>query len=453
MDLFSVGSKMWVSGISLFSFLVFGRFCDAATWRSAPGRQTGITHKGAVFYDVPRFPQQDTPLVRAVSVACGESQIVVQVRRDLFGTGQLINSSDVSLGGCAATRQDDAAQVLIFESELQACRSSLTSAPEELVYNFSLNYTPRAIANTPIVRTNGAVVGIECRYMRFHNVSSSALKPTWVPYTSTKSAEDVLDFSLVLMADDWSSPRTSNVFYLGDVLNIEASVSQADHQPLRLFVDSCVATLVPDQTSTPRYAFIENHGCLTDAKTTGSSSQFMPRPQDGKLRMKLDAFRFYQDARSSIYITCLLKVTAASQSVDSLNKACYATGNVWTSVDGSDQVCSCCDSSCPTTKSRHWMRMKRDLGSKEVAAAEWEGDATVGPLFVLGEQAVDRPAEVKGQRSLLRAQEEGDATGVSAEPVILAALGAVVGLVCVAVLGTVLYRRLQSKSTELTVEK
>ncbi|XP_069042943.1 zona pellucida sperm-binding protein 3-like [Lepisosteus oculatus] len=200
MDLFSVGSKMWVSGISLFSFLVFGRFCDAATWRSVPGRRTGITHKGAVFYDVPRFPQQDTPLVRAVSVACGESQIVVQVRRDLFGTGQLINSSDVSLGGCAATRQDDAAQVLIFESELQACRSSLTSAPEELVYNFSLNYTPRAIANTPIVRTNGAVVGIECRYMRFHNVSSSALKPTWVPYTSTKSAEDVLDFSLVLMA-------------------------------------------------------------------------------------------------------------------------------------------------------------------------------------------------------------------------------------------------------------
>uniref|UniRef100_W5N6F2 ZP domain-containing protein n=1 Tax=Lepisosteus oculatus TaxID=7918 RepID=W5N6F2_LEPOC len=145
------------------------------------------------------------------------------------------------------------------------------------------------------------------------------------------------------MADDWSSPRTSNVFYLGDVLNIEASVSQADHQPLRLFVDSCVATLVPDQTSTPRYAFIKNHGCLTDAKTTGSSSQFMPRPQDGKLRMKLDAFRFYQDARSSIYITCLLKVTAASQRV-------------------------------------------------------------------------------------------------SAEPVILAALGAVVGLVCVAVLGTVLYR-------------
>uniref|UniRef100_W5N5Q2 Zona pellucida sperm-binding protein 3 n=1 Tax=Lepisosteus oculatus TaxID=7918 RepID=W5N5Q2_LEPOC len=314
----------------------------------------------------------------AVSVACGESQIVVQVRRDLFGTGHLINSSDVSLGDCVATRQDDAAQVLIFESELQA------------VVNFSLNYTPRAIANTPIVRTNGAVVSIECRYMRFHNVSSSALKPTWVPYTSRTSSADMVDFSLVLMAGERCSKtplRTGDD--LQRVLNIEASVSQADHQPLRLFVDSCVATLVPDQTSTPRYAFIENHGCLTDAKTTGSSSQFMPRPEDGKLRMKLDAFRFYQDARSSVSVF-------------------------------SDQVCSCCDSSCPTTKSRHW-----------IAAAEWEGDATVGPLFVLGEQAVDRPAEVKGQRSLLRAQEEGDECLL-----ILAALRAVVGLVCVAVLGT-----------------
>ncbi|XP_069042703.1 zona pellucida sperm-binding protein 3-like [Lepisosteus oculatus] len=405
---------MWFSSglaFRLLTLLFLAVLCDAAQWRARANVQSGIRRKGVAFLDSPLLPrQQKQQVIRAVSAQCGESTIVVQVKTDLFGTGQLINASDLSLGDCAVTRQDTAAQLLIFEAELQACRSVLSTVDEQLVYSFSLNYTPKPLANTPIVRTNGAVVGIECQYMRLHNVSSNALKPTWVPYTSTKSAEDLLDFSLSLMSDDWRSQRSSNVFYLGDVLNIEASVTQANHQPLRLFVDSCVATLVPDQTSTPSYSFIENKGCLTDAKSTGSSSQFMPRTQDTKLQMKLDAFRFYQDARSSIYITCHLKVTPASQSVDSLNKDCYTEGSRWRSVDGSDQVCSCCDSSCvPSVRSRYWGgRSRRDLAS--TGAPEWEADATVGPVFVLQEQVAERPVEAEGQSSQLRA-EEGKSTG------------------------------------------
>nr|XP_006643487.1 PREDICTED: zona pellucida sperm-binding protein 3-like [Lepisosteus oculatus] len=266
---------------------------------------SALGSKGAVFFRLSSAQH----VVRAFSAACGESKIVVEVKRDLFGTSQLIKPSGISLGDCAVPLQNDWAQTLIFE-------------------------TPR-----------------------FHNLSSNALKPTWVPYTSTKSAEDVLGFTMGLM-NEWlqhvcswtaSSQRSCNVFYLGDVLNIEAPVTQANHQPPRLFVDSCVATLVPDQTSTPSYSFIENKGCLTDAKLTGSNSQFMPRFQDSKLQMKLDAFRFQREARNLIYITCHLKVTAVSQSVDSLNKDCYSEGSRWRSVDGSDQVCSCCDSRCAAT--------------------------------------------------------------------------------------------------------
>ncbi|MBN3310680.1 ZP1 protein, partial [Amia calva] len=193
-----------------------------------------------------------------------------------------------------------------------------------------------------------------------HNVSSDGLKPTWVPFTETQSAEDFLDFSLQLMTDDWSSQRPSNVFYLGDVLNLQAEVRVAGHVPLRLFADGCVATLASDPTSEPRYSFVENYGCLTDAKVTGSSSWFRPRPLDfTKLQMQLDAFRFHQDSRSLIYITCHLKVILASQNVDSVNKACYFEGGRWRSADGSDLVCGCCDSSCgPDSKSKRQRRIK-----------------------------------------------------------------------------------------------
>ena len=63
-------------------------------------------------------------------------------------------------------------------------------------------------------------------------------------------------------ADDWQSERPSSTYFLGGVMNVEASVLQAHHEPLRVFVDSCVATTGPDMNAVPRYSFIENYGSV-----------------------------------------------------------------------------------------------------------------------------------------------------------------------------------------------
>jgi len=83
---------------------------------------------------VPEEPQQpDVPFELRVPVAaesiaaqCGESFVHVEVKKDFFGTGQLVNPSFLTLGGCAAVGEDPTTQVLIFQYELQACGSSLT---------------------------------------------------------------------------------------------------------------------------------------------------------------------------------------------------------------------------------------------------------------------------------------------------------------------------------------
>lgn len=51
----------------------------------------------------------------------------------------------------------------------------------------------------------------------------------------------------------------SSVYFLGEMVNIEASVDH-HHLPLRLYVDSCVATLSSDVASYPRYPFIDHQG-------------------------------------------------------------------------------------------------------------------------------------------------------------------------------------------------
>ncbi|XP_016418062.1 zona pellucida sperm-binding protein 3-like isoform X2 [Sinocyclocheilus rhinocerous] len=325
---------------------------------------------------VPEEPQQpDVPFelhvpipARSIAAQCGESSVHVEVKKDFFGTGQLVNPSFLSLGGCAVVGEDPEAQVLIFEYELQTCGSSLTMTDNELVYTFTLLYTPEALVGTPIVRTDAAAVGIECHYSRLHNVSSNVLIPSWVPFAATKVAEEVLVFSLKLMTDDWMFERPSNQYFLGQFLRVEASVKQYNHVPLRLFVDGCVATAVPDVNSALRYSFIENHGCLVDAELTGSTSSFMRRVQNDKLHFQLESFRFQQSNSALVYITCALKAVVASTPISPENKAC-SFANGWLSADDNDQVCMCCVSTCGSS----W---------KGQALSDSEGKATIGPIVV-----------------------------------------------------------------------
>ncbi|XP_042629404.1 zona pellucida sperm-binding protein 3-like [Cyprinus carpio] len=307
----------------------------------------------------------------SVAVQCSENRVHVEVKKDLFSNGQLIQPSGLSMGGCPVVREDSASGVLIIEYELQDCNSVLMMTENELVYTFALTYTPVAFAGTPIIRAEGALVGVQCHYQRLFNVSSNTLKPTWVPYASTEVGEDLLQFSLNLMMDDWSSQRPSNVYYLGDIINIEASVKVYNHVPLRVFVDSCVATRVPDVNSVPRYSFIENHGCFVDAKATASSSRFMPRTQEDKIRFQLEAFMFQGGDSPSIYITCTVKATVASAPSDALHKSC-SFSNGWLAADGNHQACGCCDSTCGP-----------GVGSAApIGGVQWEGNASLGPVMV-----------------------------------------------------------------------
>uniref|UniRef100_A0A8C9WRL5 Zona pellucida sperm-binding protein 3 n=1 Tax=Scleropages formosus TaxID=113540 RepID=A0A8C9WRL5_SCLFO len=323
-----------------------------------------------------------------VKVGCREDSVVVEVQQDMLSNGQLIQPSEITLGGCAPVGQDPSRGVLLFVSELHGCGSTLVTMTDSLIYTFTLAYVPEGLDSTPIVRSHGAVIDIECHYLRRINVSSNAVMPAWVPFSAALSAEERLVFSLQLMTDNWELERASNIYFLGDVLNVEASVVVANHQPLRVFVDSCVATLDPDVTSFPRYAFVGNYGCLTDAKVTASRSQFLPRKQVNKLQMQLDAFRFLQEPRSSpfflqIYITCILKATMASKRPDPQHKACsYSVlANRWESADGDDQVCGCCDTTCNVRGRSVAGKTAFFALTNNSFTLTW-GKAVAGPIFI-----------------------------------------------------------------------
>ncbi|XP_060758697.1 zona pellucida sperm-binding protein 3-like [Neoarius graeffei] len=322
------------------------------------------------------FVRQPRPVLsEGVTTRCSENAVHVEVRKDLLRTDVNFNMASLTLGGCAAKGVDASSQFLIYESALHDCNSKLIVTANELVYIFILGMAPVPLSGSLLLRSVGTQVLIECHYPRLHNVSSSGLMPAWIPYASSQAAEELLVFSLRIMMDDWLFQRPSNQYYLGELINIEASVLQFHHVPLRVLIDSCVATPVPDMNAVPRYYFIDNHGCLIDAKLTQSSSHFMPYTQATKLRFQLEAFRFQQGNSSLVYIACKLKATAASAPADAEHKACSFSENRWTAAYGADQVCSCCSSRCGS------VRKGRDLSLEQ--GLQLEKEVSLGPIVVV----------------------------------------------------------------------
>uniref|UniRef100_A0A8C2YYJ5 Zona pellucida sperm-binding protein 3 n=1 Tax=Cyclopterus lumpus TaxID=8103 RepID=A0A8C2YYJ5_CYCLU len=324
--------------------------------KQSSGELLSWTYPAPPVEDEPRFPptfEQNVPSsADSISAVCGENSIWVEANKDLLGIGKPVVAAEVTLGGCPAIGEDPNADVLIFESKLHGCGSQLAMVDDSFIYTFTLLYTPSPLGGSDIIRTEDIAVDIQCHYQRKHDVSSWVLTPTLSPFSVSKTDEESLYFSIKLLTDDWRSTRPSAVYLMGDMMKFEVSVKQFYHVPLRVTVDSCVATVAANIDTVPRYVFLGNNGCLFDSQLTGSSSRFLPRSQNDKLQFQVEAFRFQQEDNGVIYITCNVRATSAALAIDSTNKAC-SFANGWREASGSHQACSCCDSDCDTQRQTH----------------------------------------------------------------------------------------------------
>ncbi|XP_057685485.1 zona pellucida sperm-binding protein 3-like isoform X1 [Corythoichthys intestinalis] len=325
------------------------------------------------------FEQRVPKPADSLAVQCGEGEVIVEVKQNFFGNGQLIRPSDLTLGGCGLLRQDD--RVLLFRTELHGCGGTAKMTDEALIYTFSLAYSPTPVGDSLVFKTNPSEVQIECHYPRKHYVSSHAVMPHWQQFASSLLTEQQLRFSLRLLTEDHQSQRSTGVYLVGEMIHLEASVLQGYHIPLRVYVDSCVVTLSAAPNSQPAYTFIDNHGCLKDAKLTGAKSYFMQRSSEDKLAFQVKAFNFQKDGRNSLYITCRLTATVLSVPISSRHKACsfLVEANRWVASGGDNKVCSCCESSC---SEQRWKRNLREDAAGLQPHIQWEGSAILGPIRV-----------------------------------------------------------------------
>ncbi|KAA0716549.1 Zona pellucida sperm-binding protein 3 [Triplophysa tibetana] len=286
--------------------------------------------------------------VKTVAVTCLENYMEIAIKADLFQIGLSVDAAELRLG--LDTQPIPACKVRAFSNDTYSIAAQLTDCgtqhwmtDDSLIYTNFLIFSPQP-SSDGVIRLEESVVPIECYYSRKFDVTSNPIRPTWISYGSTQSAVENLKFSLKLMTADWQNERPSSVYFLGDIINIEASVLQYHHTKLHVYFESCVATVTPDVNSVPRYKFIENHGCLMDGQLTASKSRFLPRIRNDKLQLQLDAFKFHKEERPEIYITCTLQAYPVMDVVNPTHKACSFIDGSWKSADGGDWACYSCQS-------------------------------------------------------------------------------------------------------------
>ncbi|XP_017277272.1 zona pellucida sperm-binding protein 3-like [Kryptolebias marmoratus] len=369
-------------------------FPERAASLPRPQPPQGPSRSGAKQQQQQQQPQQELEKVNTVTVICHPDSLEVVIAADMFAVGAPVDSRELHLGVennefCRAEAASPEEYRIVVG--LDDCGTKHWMTEDSLVYTNLLIYSPMP-SPSGIVRMDEAVIPIECHYERKYSLSSSSLMPTWIPFTSTQSAVETLEFNLRIMSSDWMYERGANVFHLGEPINLEASVRVGHHMGLRVFLSSCVATLQPDINSDPKYIFVED-GCLVDSQLPDSKARFLPRLQEDKLQLTIEAFKFHNDDRGQLYFTCHLNAVPVNDA-EALNKACTFINGRWRSADGNDYLCGYCkNQNEASTKSISGVFSPRAFGN--VAESEhmwrhglktnmvWDHEARVGPLAIL----------------------------------------------------------------------
>uniref|UniRef100_A0A8C6Y782 Zona pellucida sperm-binding protein 3 n=1 Tax=Naja naja TaxID=35670 RepID=A0A8C6Y782_NAJNA len=292
------------------------------------------------------FPNSWQP----IAVQCGEDEMMIQVHRDLFQTGHFIQAKDLSIGpqSCHYFIVNESATLIVFKVELHEC-----------------------IQNLQVILHN---IDTECWADVFILLSTCS-------FASSMSEKGKQYFPLRLMTDDWQAGKNSAIYLLDDDLLVQADIRKGDHLPLHLFINTCMAISKAFGDTALQYNILDFHGNYHDV----GPSFIIPRTWLETLQFTIPASQIARE-ENCIYIACHLKVTAAAQEADFLNKACLFNrerNHNWLPIEGSMEICNCCETGDCGSPGKHKSNDSLHLPTVvDISKGEMEADLVVGPVLI-----------------------------------------------------------------------
>ncbi|XP_048843653.1 zona pellucida sperm-binding protein 3 [Brienomyrus brachyistius] len=315
---------------------------------------------------------------KMVEVQCRAGRIVVRVLRELLGLPNA--QQDLSLGTCQVNKVTPLH--FYFDYNLRSCNTMRKSFKDRTEYSNTLCYAPEF--SGPVVRAMPFKIPLQCVYYRFFNSYKAGYRPCPKGTTQFKSLNLPSGITLTALNGNW---KKNAVYLIGQLMNFEVNVPQKTRNE-RAYVNKCYVTKSADPTSTPRFAVINNYGCMLDS-LTNPQSKFVPDAKRNKIRFKIGAFVFpgmRTPATQELFMHCEIVIGGPIATPSA--KACTFDGQRWKELFGADDACSCCSYKCPAGLQSNAVKIisseplsvtKDGQGSLEVGTFRGVKDQPVSP--------------------------------------------------------------------------
>uniref|UniRef100_UPI0037E88625 zona pellucida sperm-binding protein 3 n=1 Tax=Semicossyphus pulcher TaxID=241346 RepID=UPI0037E88625 len=304
---------------------------------------------------------------KLIEILCHVDRIYVRLRRELFKTRDAYKY--LKLGSCPVNQGTKVHYYFLYLVKTD-CGFKKESNVDDLSIRNVIHYKP----STPVIREMPFDIPLQCKYPRFFHSFKVGFYPKLQGGTVFKALQPKSSYTLTPQDASGNEIAGAKTYTLGQPMYFEAkrstSTANADQ---RVYVNKCFMTASKDPNSNPKYAVIDNQGCMIDGKLT-DQSKFITGDSMMVQKFSVGALIFKDSVSTStsqqLYMHCEISVGKRTPTTSS--KACNydATTKKWKELYGDDSVCTCCKSSCSANNkasrnmisSHSW---KVDLSSKD----------------------------------------------------------------------------------------
>ncbi|XP_059207763.1 zona pellucida sperm-binding protein 3 [Centropristis striata] len=293
-------------------------------------------------------PKASPPRPQLIEMLCHVDRIYLRVRREIFKTTEAYKS--LKLGNCPVNQGTKVHYYFLYLNT--DCQFKAENNVDYRQIVNSLQYKPAG----PVIREMPFDIPVKCIYPRFFHSFQVGFYPKLQGGTVYKALQPQTGFKLTPQDGSGNEITGSKTYTLGQPMYFEAkrsdtSTAAADQ---RIYINKCYMTATQDPNSSTKHVVIDNRGCMVDSKVT-SQSKYIAGTSKLALKFSVGSMIFQGSSSSTsqqLYMHC--DISLGSSTATESAKACHydSTAKMWKELYGNDAVCSCCDSTCASAKSK-----------------------------------------------------------------------------------------------------